>query len=76
MNIAEPFIRRPIATALLSVAILLAGATAYRYLPVAPLPQVESPVIQVQANLPGASPETMATSVATRSSAPSAASPA
>ncbi|HZV96305.1 MAG TPA: multidrug efflux RND transporter permease subunit [Candidatus Nitrosocosmicus sp.] len=65
MSISEPFIRRPIATALLSVAILLAGATAYRYLPVAPLPQVEFPVIQVQANLPGASPETMATSVAT-----------
>jgi len=65
MNFAEPFIRRPIATALLSVALLLAGATAYRYLPVAPLPQVEFPVIQVQANLPGASPETMATSVAT-----------
>ena len=65
MNIAEPFIRRPVATTLLSVAVLLAGAMAYRVLPVAPLPQVEFPVIQVQANLPGASPETMAASVAT-----------
>jgi len=65
MNIAEPFIRRPIATSLLSIALLLAGSIAYRFLPVAPLPQVEFPVIQVQANLPGASPETMATSVAT-----------
>ncbi len=65
MNIAEPFIRRPVATTLLSVAVLLAGTMAYRVLPVAPLPQVEFPVIQVQANLPGASPETMAASVAT-----------
>src|SRR5262245_23962984 len=65
MNIAEPFIRRPVATTLLSVAVLLAGAMAYRVLPVAPLPQVEFPVIQVQANLPGASPQTMAASVAT-----------
>ena len=65
MNVAEPFIRRPIATTLLSVALLLAGIVAYRTLPVAPLPQVEFPVIQVQASLPGASPETMASSVAT-----------
>ena len=65
MNVAEPFIRRPIATSLLSVALLLAGIVAYRMLPVAPLPQVEFPVIQVQASLPGASPETMASSVAT-----------
>jgi multidrug efflux pump len=65
MNIAEPFIRRPVATTLLSVAVLLAGTMAYRLLPVAPLPQVEFPVIQIQANLPGASPETMAASVAT-----------
>src|SRR4030095_9062453 len=63
--IAEPFIRRPVATTLLSVAVLLAGTMAYRLLPVAPLPQVEFPVIQIQANLPGASPETMAASVAT-----------
>ena len=53
------------ATSLLTVAILLAGAIAYRFLPVAPLPQVEFPTIQVQANLPGASPEIMASSVAT-----------
>src|SRR5499433_1365730 len=65
MNISEPFIRRPIATSLLSVALLLAGIAAYRLLPVAPLPQVEFPVISVQANLPGASPETMASAVAT-----------
>ena len=65
MNISEPFIRRPVATSLLSVALLLAGVLAYRMLPVAPLPQVEFPVIQVQAQLPGASPETMASSVAT-----------
>ena len=65
MNISAPFIRRPVATSLLSVALLLAGALAYRFLPVASLPQVEFPVIQVQAVLPGASPETMASSVAT-----------
>jgi multidrug efflux pump len=65
MNISAPFIHRPVATALLSVALLLAGALAYRILPVAPLPQVEFPVIQVQAVLPGASPETMASAVAT-----------
>jgi multidrug efflux pump len=65
MSISEPFIRRPIATSLLSVALLLVGAVAYRLLPVAPLPQVEFPVIQVQAALPGASPETMAAAVAT-----------
>src|SRR5436190_12131012 len=65
MNISEPFIRRPVATSLLSIAVLLAGALAYHILPVAPLPQVEFPVIQVQAFLPGASPETMATAVAT-----------
>jgi multidrug efflux pump len=65
VNVSEPFIRRPVATTLLSVALLLAGIVAYRMLPVAPLPQVEFPVIQVQAMLPGASPETMASSVAT-----------
>jgi len=65
MSISEPFIRRPIATSLLSIALLLVGAVAYRLLPVAPLPQVEFPVIQVQAALPGASPETMAAAVAT-----------
>src|SRR5882724_11107002 len=65
MNIAEPFIKRPIGTTLLSVALLLAGIVAYRTLPVSSLPQVEFPVIQVVAVLPGASPETMASSVAT-----------
>jgi len=65
MNISAPFIRRPIATSLLTLALLLAGALAYTQLPVAPLPQVEYPVIQVSAGLPGASPETMASSVAT-----------
>jgi multidrug efflux pump len=65
VNVSEPFIRRPIGTTLLSIALLLAGIVAYRMLPVAPLPQVEFPVLQVQATLPGASPETMASSVAT-----------
>src|SRR5579872_5489483 len=65
MNISEPFIRKPVATTLLVVAITLAGAAAYRLLPVSPLPQVEFPVIQVSAGLPGASPATMASSVAT-----------
>ena len=65
MNISEPFIRRPIATALLTVAIALAGAVAYRLLPVSPLPEVDFPTISVSAGLPGASPETMASSVAT-----------
>ncbi len=65
MNFSVPFIRRPIATSLLTTALLLAGALAYRLLPVAPLPQVEYPVISVNAGLPGASPETMASSVAT-----------
>src|SRR5580658_3080755 len=65
MNISEPFIRKPVATTLLVVAILLAGATAYRLLPVSPLPQVEFPTISVSAGLPGASPATMASSVAT-----------
>ena len=59
------FIRRPVATSLLTVALLLAGAVAFRLLPVAPLPEVEYPTIQVSANLPGASPETMASAVAT-----------
>src|SRR5258708_7826186 len=65
MNISAPFIRRPIATSLLTLALLLAGALAYTRLPVAPLPQVEYPVGQVNAGLPGASPESMASSVAT-----------
>jgi multidrug efflux pump len=65
MNLSAPFINRPIATTLLTVAIALAGGIAYKLLPVSPLPQVEFPTIQVSANLPGASPETMASSVAT-----------
>jgi len=65
MNISEPFIRRPVATSLLAAAILLAGVLAYLGLPVAPLPRVDFPTIQVSAQLPGASPETMASSVAT-----------
>jgi len=65
MSISTPFIRRPVATTLLTVALALLGAIAYQFLPVSPLPQVEFPTIQVSANLPGASPETMASSVAT-----------
>jgi hydrophobe/amphiphile efflux-1 (HAE1) family protein len=65
MNVSAPFIRRPIATTLLAVAILLAGIWAYTLLPVAPLPRVDLPTIQVSASLPGASPETMASAVAT-----------
>jgi multidrug efflux pump len=64
-NFSAPFIRRPVATSLISLAILLAGAVAFRFLPVAPLPQVDFPTISVYANLPGASPETMASAVAT-----------
>jgi hydrophobic/amphiphilic exporter-1 (mainly G- bacteria), HAE1 family len=65
MNISEPFIRRPIATSLVMVAILLFGLMAYLRLPVAALPDVDFPTIQVSASLPGASAETMASSVAT-----------
>src|SRR6201981_3681158 len=65
MNISAPFIRRPIGTSLLTFALLLSGILAFQFLPVAPLPQVEYPVISVNAGLPGASPETMASSVAT-----------
>jgi len=65
MNISAPFIRRPVATSLLTFGLLLAGALAFRMLPVASLPEVTYPVIQVTANLPGASPDTMATAVAT-----------
>ena len=65
MSISEPFIRKPVATTLLTIALALGGAIAFRLLPVSPLPQVEFPTIQVQAALPGASPETMASSVAT-----------
>src|SRR5579864_1210207 len=65
MSISTPFIRRPVGTSLLSLAVLLAGALAYTKLPVAPLPEVEFPTISVGASLPGASPETMASAVAT-----------
>jgi multidrug efflux pump len=64
-SLSEPFIRRPVATTLLTVGIALAGFVAFMLLPVSPLPQVDYPTIVVQASLPGASPETMATSVAT-----------
>jgi multidrug efflux pump len=65
MNLSAPFVRRPVATTLLTVAIALAGAVAFRILPVSPLPQVDFPTISVNGALPGASPETMASSVAT-----------
>ncbi|HEY1725945.1 MAG TPA: multidrug efflux RND transporter permease subunit [Steroidobacteraceae bacterium] len=65
MSISEPFVRRPIATSLLMGGILLVGIVAWPLLPVAPLPQVDFPTIVVTAQLPGASPETMASSVAT-----------
>ena len=65
MSISEAFIRRPIATTLLAAAVALAGAVAFRLLPVSPLPQVDFPTINVSASLPGASPEIMASAVAT-----------
>jgi len=65
MNVSAPAIERPVATTLLTIALLLAGALAYTQLPVSPLPQVDFPVIGVSASLPGASPETMASAVAT-----------
>src|SRR6202049_566751 len=65
MSFSETFIRRPVATTLLTVAIALAGAVAFRLLPVAPLPEVDFPTIQVSAGLPGADPQTMASAVAT-----------
>lgn len=65
MNLSGPFIRRPVATMLLSLAIMLLGGVSFGLLPVAPLPNMDFPVIVVSANLPGASPEIMASSVAT-----------
>ncbi|MGJ7504301.1 efflux RND transporter permease subunit [Variovorax sp. ZT5P49] len=65
MNLSLPFVRRPIGTVLLTIGIALAGIAAFFVLPVSPLPQVDYPVISVRASIPGASPETMATSVAT-----------
>ncbi len=65
MNLSRPFIRRPVGTTLFTLALVLAGAMGYRLLPVSPLPQVDFPTILVSAGLPGASPETMASAVAT-----------
>ncbi|HJV86727.1 MAG TPA: efflux RND transporter permease subunit [Noviherbaspirillum sp.] len=65
MNLSAPFVRRPVATVLLTVGLALAGIAAFFVLPVSPLPQVDYPAISVSARLPGASPETMASSVAT-----------
>jgi multidrug efflux pump subunit AcrB len=65
VNVSAPFVRRPIATSLLAAAVLLSGMAAFRSLPVAPLPRVDFPTINVSAALPGASPQTMASSVAT-----------
>src|SRR5467141_4614803 len=65
MNLPDPSIRRPVATVLLTAGVTLAGAAAFGLLPVAPLPQVDFPTISVQAQLPGASPEVMAATVAT-----------
>ncbi|HEY5323013.1 MAG TPA: efflux RND transporter permease subunit, partial [Caldimonas sp.] len=65
MNLSAPFVRRPIATVLLTIGVALAGIGAFFVLPVSPLPQVDYPTISVSAQLPGASPDTMATSVAT-----------
>ncbi|MGZ7040743.1 MAG: efflux RND transporter permease subunit, partial [Thermoanaerobaculia bacterium] len=65
MNIAEIFIRRPVMTTLVMVAILLFGVMSYRQLPVSDLPNVDVPTINVSASLPGANPETMASAVAT-----------
>ncbi|HEY3098409.1 MAG TPA: efflux RND transporter permease subunit, partial [Methylomirabilota bacterium] len=65
MSISAPFIRRPVGTTLLTAALVLAGVLGFRLLPVAPLPQVDFPTIQIVAALPGASPETMASAVAT-----------
>src|SRR5512136_740838 len=65
MNIAEPFIRRPVATTLLVLSIMIFGIMGYRLLPVSDLPNVDYPTIQVNASLPGASPDTMAAAIAT-----------
>src|SRR5919109_4003735 len=64
MNISAPFIARPVATTLLTMGIALAGVLAFLKLPVSPLPQVDFPTIMVQAQLPGASPDTVASSLA------------
>ena len=76
MHLSTPFIRRPIGTTLLTIALVLVGVLGYQLLPVAPLPQVEFPTIQVEAHLPGASPDVMAPRWPRRSSASSGALPA
>src|SRR5258707_15281394 len=65
IHFSAPFIKRPVATTLLSIAIILAGAVAYKMLPVASLPQIEFPVISVGAGMPGSDPETVASSIVT-----------
>ena len=65
MNLSRVFIERPVGTALITLGVFLAGAIAYFLLPTAPLPQVEFPTVSVTASLPGASPDTMAATVAT-----------
>src|SRR5690349_4423533 len=65
MNISAPFIHRPVATILLAIALIAGGLFAYQLIPVAALPNVDFPVVTVSAQLPGASPDTMADSVAT-----------
>src|SRR5471030_1116146 len=65
MNISAPFIARPVATTLLTLAVALAGVLGFLLLPIAPLPQVDFPTISVSASLPGASPDTIAATVAT-----------
>ena len=65
MNLSEPFLRRPVATTLIAIGVALFGMLAFKLLPVAPLPQVDFPTISVTAQLPGADPTTVATSVAT-----------
>src|SRR5471030_6904 len=65
MNLSAPFIRRPVATTLLTTGVFLVGAIAFKVLPVSPLPQVDFPTISVGASLPGASPDIMASSIAT-----------
>src|SRR5690348_8194902 len=65
MSLSSPFIHRPVGTTLLTAAVAMAGVLGYLFLPVSPLPQVDFPTISVGAGLPGASPETMASSVAT-----------
>ena len=76
VNISEPFIRRPVATTLLMAALAFVGIVSFPFLPVAPLPQVDFPTIQVSTTLAGASAETMATRSPPRSSSSSARSPA